>query len=33
MPSPRNAQIVALLLTLSFVTGTKAQTTKDKPSI
>jgi tetratricopeptide (TPR) repeat protein len=32
MPSPRNAQIVALLLTLSFVTGTKAQTTKDKPS-
>ena len=24
MPSPRNAQIIALLLTLSFVTGTKA---------
>ena len=31
MPSPRNAQIVALLLTLSFVTGTKAQT-KEKPA-
>ena len=31
MPSPRNAQIIALLLTLSFVTGTKAQTTTDKP--
>lgn len=30
MLSPRNAQIVALLLTLSFVTGTAAQTTKDK---
>ncbi len=31
MLSPRNAQIIALLLTFSFVTGTQAQTTKDKP--
>jgi hypothetical protein len=31
MPSPRNAQIIALLLTFSFVTGTQAQSTKDKP--
>ena len=32
MPSPRNAQIIAFLLALSFVTGTKAQTTQDKPA-
>ena len=31
MFSPRNAQIIALLLTFSFVTGTQAQTTQDKP--
>jgi tetratricopeptide (TPR) repeat protein len=29
---PRKAQIVALLLTLSFVIGTSAQTSKDKPA-
>ena len=30
---PRKAQFIAFLLSLSFVIGTSAQTSKDKPAI